>query len=199
MVAQVGCGVLDSSRIPKGGYDALRRASQPLHVALEHDGRQPAALWIFNDTMQGYANAVVSCTVRDVLGTVLFEGKQPFDVVANASQKVGAASWGLPPDDCAQVELRLLSATGEVIAENHYSHPFRPSRRPQGYPWKFDPYLGTKVFNRPDAPSLADYNINRMLKLIPLSAREQLAEWGMRQKMPLWFVSFVALISESLL
>jgi beta-mannosidase len=38
LVPQVGCGVLDSHRQPKGGYDALRCASKPLQVALEHDG-----------------------------------------------------------------------------------------------------------------------------------------------------------------
>ncbi len=199
MVPQVGCGVLDSSRIPKGGYGALRLASQPLHVALEHDAQKPTALWVFNDTMQAYPDAVVTCTVRDVLGTVLYQDGQPFAVGANASQRVCAANWGVASDDCAQVELAILDADGKVLTENFYSHPFRPTPRPHGYPWRFDPYLGTKVFNRPDAPSLADYNINRVLKLIPLSAREQLAEWGMRQKMPLWLVSQIAHISEFLL
>ncbi len=199
MVPQVGCGVLDSSRIPKGGYEALRCASQPVHVALEHDGRQPAALWIFNDTMQNYPDALITCTVQDANGKVLFEDKQSFNVAANASQKVGAAAWGLSADDCARVELALLTADGTLIAGNVYVHPFKPTPRPHGYPWRFDPYLGTKVFNRPDAPSLADYDINRVLKLIPLSAREQLAEWGMRQKMPLWLVSRIAHISEFVL
>jgi beta-mannosidase len=197
MVPQVGCGVLDSSRIPKGGYEALRRASQPVHVALEHDGRQPSALWVFNDTIQTYPDATIKWTVWNAKGKVLVEGQQPFNVAANASQKVCATAWNVTPD--ARVELTLLTANGEVIAENLYVHPFKPTPRPQGYPWKFDPYLGTKVFNHVDAPSLADYNINRALKLIPLGAREQLAEWGMRQKMPLWLVSRIALISEFLL
>ena len=197
MVPQVGCGVLDSSRIPKGGYEALRRASQPVHVALEHDGRKPAALWVFNDTMQTYPNATVRWTVWDARGSVLIEGQQPFNVAANASQKVCLTVWDVTPD--ARVELTLVTAEGGAIAENLYVHPFTLTPRPSGYPWKFDPYLGTKVFNRPDAPSLADYNINRALKLIPLSAREQLAEWGMRQKMPLWLVSRIALISELIL
>lgn len=199
MVPQVGCGVLDSSRIPKGGYEALRRASQPLHVSLEHDAKQPTALWVLNDTMQDYPNAVVRWTLRDANGKVLLEDKQTFNVQANASQRVCDTVWGSAVDHCARLELSLLAADGTVLTENDYGHPFKPTPRPHGYPWRFDPYLGTKVFNRPDAPSLADYNINRALKLIPLSAREQLAEWGMRQKMPLWFVSYVAMISEFLL
>jgi hypothetical protein len=78
-------------------------------------------------------------------------------------------------------------------------HPFQPTLRPHGYPWKFDPYLGTKVFDRPGAPSLADYNINKGLKLIPLTVREHLAEWGMRQKMPIWLVSLIARLGDVLL
>ncbi len=195
MVPQVGCGVLDANRIPKGGYAALQRASQPLHVALEHDGRQAAAVWVYNDTMQAYPNALISWVVRDAAGNVLVEGKQAFDVTANASQKVCAVA----PTDCARVELTLHTAAGDLATDNVYTHPFRPTPRPEGYPWKFDPYLGTKVFNKPDAPSLADYNVNRVLKMIPLTVREGLAEWGMRQKMPLWLVSRLAQVGDRLL
>ena len=49
LVPQVGCGVLNSERQPKGGYAALQKASAPLQVALEHDGRRIHALWVFND------------------------------------------------------------------------------------------------------------------------------------------------------
>ncbi len=199
MVPQVGCGVLDSNRIAKGGYEALKRASQPLLVSLEHNGKRPKALWIFNDTVQAYPKAVVRWTVKDASGKLLLDNQQTFDVAANAAQKVCAAEWELPAGDCARVELTLADADGQVISENAYAHPFQPTPRPKGYPWKFDPYLGTKVFNRADAPSLADYNINNVLKYMPLSMRENLAEWGMRQKMPLWFVSFVAMVSEYVL
>lgn len=199
MVPQVGCGVLDSNRNPKGGYDALRCASQPLLVSLEHDGHKPSALWVLNDTQLVYPKAVIGWRVLDAGGKVLLEGKQPFDVKANASQKVCAAAWNITPVDCARVELTLHNADGTLLVENHYKHPFQPIPRPEGYPWKFDPYLGTKVFNKPDAPSLADYNVNRVLKLIPLPVREGLAEWGMRQKLPLWLVSRLAQVGDRLL
>ncbi|MBA3872340.1 MAG: hypothetical protein H0X30_24630, partial [Anaerolineae bacterium] len=199
MIPQVGCGVLDSNRNAKGGYGALQRASQPLHVALEHNGKRPASLWIFNDTMQAYPKAVVRWTVRDANGQILLDDKQSFDVEANSVQKVCDTGWNVVPNDCARVELSLIDANGQVLSENAYKHPFQPSPRPEGYPWKFDPYLGTKVFNRPDAPSLADYNINKALKLIPLPVREHLAEWGMRQKMPIWLVSGIAKLGDVLL
>ena len=199
MVPQVGCGVLDSNRNPKGGYDALRRASQPLLVSLEHDGHKPSALWVLNDTQLVYPKAVIGWRVLDAAGKVLLEGKQPFDVAPNAAQRVSAVAWEIAPADCARVELSLYSADGTLLVENHYKHPFQPTPRPEGYPWKFDPYLGTKVFNKPDAPSLADYNVNRVLKLIPLPVREGLAEWGMRQKLPLWLVSRLAQVGDRLL
>ncbi|MBN8219080.1 MAG: 2-oxo acid dehydrogenase subunit E2, partial [Spirochaetes bacterium] len=40
----------------------------------------------------------------------------------------------------------------------------------------FDPYLGTKVFDRADAPSLVDQNANRLLRRIPVTLREAIAE-----------------------
>jgi beta-mannosidase len=199
MVPQVGCGVLDSNRIPKGGYAALKQASQPLMLSLEHDGRQPSAIWVLNDTMQTYSDARIRWTVRDASGKALLEGQQTFDVSANAAQKVCTTIWNIPASQCARVELTLISASGETLSETVYAHPFQPTPRPKDYPWKFDPYLGTKVFNRPDAPSLADYNINNFLKYMPLSMRENLAEWGMRQKLPIGFASFIAQISEYLL
>jgi beta-mannosidase len=199
MIPQVGCGVLDANRIPKGGYEAVKRASQPLHVALEHDGKRPAALWIFNDTMQVHPKAVVRWTVRDASGQVLLEDKQAFDVEANIVQRVCDTGWNVVPKECARVELKLTDASGTTLSENVYQHPFQPTRRPKGYPWKFDPYLGTKVFDRPDAPSLADYSVKNFLKLMPLAMREHLAEWGMRQKMPIWLVSLIARLGDVLL
>ncbi len=192
LVPQVGCGVLDSARRPKRGYQALQRASQPLQVALEHDGRRPIAVWVFNDTPQVYANAVVSWQVYDEMGRLLLEGAQPFDVAANASQRVMPVQWNVAPADCARVTLTLHDVGGELLAENAYDRPFQPMARPRGYPWKFDPYLGCKVFDRPDAPSLADQSSNPLIRLVPLAVREAVAEWALRQKLPLWMLSAIS-------
>lgn len=195
-VPQVGCGVLDSNCLPKGGYDALRRASQPLHVALEHDGKRPYALWVYNDTPQAYADVTVRCTVRDENGSSLFKQDYPCHIRANASQRIATADWGMVARQADRVELALCGADGGVLAENFYAHPFQPTLRPRGYPWKFDPFLGTKVFDRAGAPSLADHNINRLFKLVPLVLRHQIAEWAMRQKLPLWLLSSIARFSD---
>ncbi len=192
LVPQVGCGVLDANRKPKPGYEALRQASQPLHVALEHDGRRAYAVWIFNDTPTAYPGAVVRWTVRDADGQISDEGQQPFDVAANGSQRVIAAAWS--PPESISIDLALVDQDGGVLAANYYPHPFQPSRRPKGYPWKFDPTLGTKVFDRPGAPSLADVGASRFLRLIPLSVREQVAEWVLRQKLPPRLLSIIAQI-----
>jgi beta-mannosidase len=199
LVPQVGCGVLDSQRQPKGGYDALRQASQPLHIALEHDGRNPRALWIFNDTPHSHLGAVASWKVYDSEARILLEDEMSFDVIANASQWVIETNWGLIPAECARVELTLRDADGTILTRNTYSNPFQPLVRPQGYPWKFDPYLGFKVFNRPDAPSLADQSANRIVRWVPLTVREHMAEWILRQSLPTWLVSAVAKVVDRLL
>ncbi|MBZ0290257.1 MAG: hypothetical protein K8I30_21715, partial [Anaerolineae bacterium] len=65
LVPQIGCGVLDAQRMPKGGYEALCRASRPLQVALEHDGHRPVALWVFNDTLCVHQNALIRWHILD--------------------------------------------------------------------------------------------------------------------------------------
>ena len=158
LVPQVGCGVLDSARLPKGGYDALRRASAPLHVALEHDGRRPIALWVFNDTQMAYTGAVLRWHIFDAAGGLRAEGETTADIAANGSQRIIGADWTISPADCAAITLTLHAADGQTLCANRYEHPFQPLPRPRGYPWKFDPYLATKVFDRPGAPSLNHEN-----------------------------------------
>ncbi len=199
LVPQVGCGVLDSCRVPKGGYAALKRASQPLHVLLEHDGRHPLALWIVNDLPRAYPAVQVVWQLEAADGALLLAGETTFDVAANQSQRVIAADWHIAPADCARVRLSVSSADGALLCENAYDHPFQPPSRPSGYPWKFDPYLGTKVFDRPDAPSLADHGVSPALRLIPLPVRESVAEWALRQHLPIPLVSLIARLGDVLL
>ncbi|MBZ0287691.1 MAG: hypothetical protein K8I30_08755, partial [Anaerolineae bacterium] len=110
---------------------------------------------------------------------------------------VMAARW--PAADCAQIILRAYSAAGELLCENAYNRPFQPLGRPAGYPWKFDPYLGTKVFNRPDAPSLADQSGSALVRALPLPLRETFAEWMLRQSLPTRWVSRVARVVDAIL
>lgn len=196
LAPQVGCGVLDVERRPKGGYAALKRASQPVLPVLEHDGRQPGALWVLNDTPRAYPGARLAWRVYDGDGRVLLEESQQVDVGANGAQRVAACEWALSPARCARVELALYDADGEVVSENLYHHPFQPSPRPKGYPWKFDTYLGCKTFDRPGAPSMVDHNITPLFKLVPVWMRENIAEWALRQRLPVWFLSAVSRVAE---
>lgn len=199
LVPQVGCGVLDAHRVPKGGYEALRRASLPLLVSLEHDGRQPVALWVFNDSQQAHPGGLIRWQVENAAGHRLEEGQSRFDIQANQSQRVLSVSWAVKPSECARIKLQAYDAAGNLLSENAYDHPFQPPRRPAGYPWKFDPYLGTKVFDRPNAPSLADQSANRLFKLVPLGLRESLAEIGLRQKLPSRALSLIAGVVDRVL
>ncbi len=197
LVPQVGCGVLDADRHPKGGYEALRRASQPLHIALENIGSHLIALWVFNDTMQAYEEVMVRWRILDGKGNTLLDGEyNHFDLRANASQRVMRINWPIRREKWTRIELTLSDADGKLLAENHYPYPFHPYTRPRGYPWKFDRYLGTKVFDRPDAPSLADGGVAPFFKIVPLKVRETVAEWALRQQLPNRFTSAVARILD---
>ncbi|MCK6579678.1 MAG: hypothetical protein L6Q98_16410 [Anaerolineae bacterium] len=198
-VPQVGCGVLDSRRLPKAGYAALRRASQPLLIMLEHDGRRPRALWALNDTPRAYTGARLDWRATDADGLVLLEGEQVFDVAPNVSQRLYPMRWAFDPRACQQFVLRLTAADGELLCENVYRQPFARRRRPAGYPWKFDLYLGTKVFDRAGAASLADSGVSPAVRLVPLKVREAFAERVLRQRLPNWVVTRLAWIADALL
>jgi hypothetical protein len=196
LAPSVGCGMLDVARREKSAYAALRQASTPLQVSLEHDGRRPIALWIFNDTLHEYPQAVIRWVIRGPGGAVLLDGETPCSVGSNQSQHVGRAAWTIDPAEAESVELRLIGPQGAILAENSYPRPFDLPSRPAGYPWKFDPVLGCKVFDRPGAPSLADLGAKGLVRLIPLRLRERIAEWGLRQQFPAWLLSAVNQIGK---
>jgi len=192
LIPQIGCGVLDSCRLPKAAYEALQLACQPLHVSLEHDGRRPYALWVFNDTLHAYPQTVVRWEVRDPQDKVIEAGQTQANVRPNASQRVMPINWTVLPANCAAITLTLRDCSGNILSSNRYQKPFQPLRRPRGYPWQYDSVLGTKVFDRPGAASLADQHTNPVLKIVPLAVREACAEWVLRQRLPTWFVSTIA-------
>ncbi len=196
LVPQVGCGVVDAHHRLKSGYEALRLASQPLHIALEHNGRRPFAVWIFNDLDQAFAGATVGWQILDPHDRLLLEGQTAFDVAANCPQRVMDARWKLPRGRCARVILTIKDHDGNLLASNTYAHPFQPLKRPAGYPWKFDPYLGIKVFDAPDAPSLAEVGSPPPLRIIPLFLRERFTEYVLRQQFPVWLASSIARIVD---
>jgi hypothetical protein len=170
----------------------LQVASQPLHVALQHDGRKPYAWWVFNDTPDEYPEILAECRIVDRERRLRYEAKKSICVAANRSQRIGDANWPVPASQCYRIELTLRNGDGIVLASNHYDQPFQPMRRPKGYPWKFDPFLGCKVFDLPGASSLADQNLKPVLKLIPIAIRERFAEWALRQRLPPPVLSWVA-------
>ena len=198
IVPQVGCGVLDSNRVPKGGYAALKHASQPLLPMLEHDGRQTYALWVLNDTPAAYPAARLTWTVTDSTGAVRLSGETTLDVPTNESYRVAAANWTVPAADCALVTLALYAADGVLLSDNQYTSPLTPLPRPRGYPWKFDRELGMKVFDKPGAPSLVDASGNPFFQRLPLRLREAVAEWALRQHLPTRLVSMIGRVSELL-
>ncbi|MBN1965335.1 MAG: hypothetical protein JW910_11870, partial [Anaerolineae bacterium] len=196
LVPQIGCGVVDAAGVCKGGYAALQRASQPILPALEHDGKRLRALWVFNDTAIAYPDATAQWAIYAADGQLRLEGSSPVDVPANSVRRVMPVNVANDPAACTRIRLTLRDAQGDVLAANEYVRPLEPRVRPRGYPWKFDPYLGFKVFDRPGAPSLVDQSSNGLIRLVPLSIREPLAEWGMRQKLPLRVLSLAARLTR---
>jgi beta-mannosidase len=180
----VGCGALDALRRPKGGYDALKLASQPVHFFMEHDGRRPVALWAVNDTPADMEELVAGWHVEDAAGEALEAGEIRVNLPAGSLVKVCDADWrlGKRAKGC-MVTLTLAGVSSETLVRNVYARPFEARPRPPGYPWNYDPYLGVKVFDQPGARSIVAPVNHRLLRpFAPLA--HAVAEWALRQELP---------------
>ena len=127
---------------------------------------------------------------------MLLEQSVLWNVAANASQEVLPIKWSVLPSQCARVELVLVDSQGTILAKNHYDTPFQGHTRPKGYPWKFDFDLGTKVYDKPGALSLASEGNNKILKFVPLPIQERLAEWVLRRHLTSRVASLLAKVFD---
>ena len=151
---QVGCGVLDAARRPKAAYEAVRAASQPVHVLLERDANGPVALWAVNDQRRPLVECLVEWEfVRDG-GGVVSRGSAQVDLPAMRVIRVALLHW--QPDTASDRRYHLvlrLRHRGAVVDENHYADPFHALPRPAYYPWHFDRRLGMRCYGGPHAQS----------------------------------------------
>jgi beta-mannosidase len=153
---QVGYGVIDAARRPKAAFDAVRSASQPVHVMMEHTGSEPVALWVVNDTQRPLLGCLVEWSLQDERGDVLTRGSAQVDLPAQRTHRVMLLKWQraeqVRGDGVYSVVLRLQH-NGQAIDENRYDDPFHPLPRPRNYPWSYDPQFGMRCYGGPHAQS----------------------------------------------
>ena len=149
---QVGCGVLDARRRPKAAFEALKSASQPVHVFLEYTASGPVAVWVVNDIAQPLIRCLVEWQVWGEGEVPITRGSAQVDIPAQRAHRVALLAWTPAPDRPCKVVLRLLQ-NDRVVDENRYDDPFRPLPRPAGYPWHMDPAIGMRCFGGPHAQS----------------------------------------------
>ena len=149
---QVGCGVLDVARRPRPSFEALKAASQPVHIMMEYTGAGPVALWAINDLRRPLLKCLAEWEVRDARGSVLTRGSAQEDIPAQRAHRISLLRWAVDPAEEYVVYLRL-SHRGEVVSENLYKDPFHIQPRPAHYPWDLDPVLGMRCYGGPHAQS----------------------------------------------
>jgi beta-mannosidase len=149
---QVGCGVLDAKRRPRTAYQALKLASQPVHVMLEYTPYCPKALWVVNDLARPLLRCLVEWKVQDDEGQVVTHGAAQEDIPAQRAHRVTLLTWNIDRTKSYQVWL-CLTQKGQKLAENHYDDLFNFPPRPANYPWHFDPVLGMRCYGGPHAQS----------------------------------------------
>ena len=149
---QVGCGVLDVARRPRLAFEALKAASQPVHIMMEYTRAGPVALWAINDLPRPLLKCLAEWEVRDRHGSVVTRGSAQEDVPAQRAHRIALLRWAVDPAEEYVVHLRLIHR-GEVVSENVYEDPFHIQARPAHYPWDLDPVLGMRCYGGPHAQS----------------------------------------------
>jgi beta-mannosidase len=149
---QVGYGVIDAAHRPKAAFEAVKSASQPVHVLMEYTVSEPVALWVVNDTRKPLLDCLVEWRLEDERGEVVTRGSAQIDAPAQRAHRVMLLPWRVREDRAYTITLRLLHR-GQVIDENQYNDPFHPLPRPKAYPWSFDPQFGMRCYGGPHAQS----------------------------------------------
>jgi beta-mannosidase len=149
---QVGCGALDVARRPRPAFEALKAASQPVHVMMEYTAAGPVAIWVINDLPRPLLRCLVEWEVRDGTESVVTRGSAQEDIPAQRAHRISLLRWAVDPDKQYAVHLRLLHQR-EVLSENLYQNPFHIQARPAHYPWDFDPLLSMRCYGGPYAQS----------------------------------------------
>lgn len=120
--------VLDAYRTPKRGFEALRRAMQPVLPSVVYTGdRFPAGtpftldLWVVNDLPRPFMDATLRwCLIGRGLQPV--HGQQRVDLTPDSSQRVTALTADLdlaPGSYC--LELRLEDVEGRLLGDNEFT------------------------------------------------------------------------------
>lgn len=148
MFPQIGLGVMDYYRNPKGGYYALAEAFEPIIISFEH--RETArAIWVVNDLQERFPDCEASWSVLSPEGNKITSGNVRFDLPADKAVRVARfnySEWPLEPGQDCTVLLTLTQEGGTTLASNRYQNPFKFPRRPQGYPMLFNEETGMKVY-----------------------------------------------------
>jgi beta-mannosidase len=149
---QVGCGVLDVARRARPAFEALKTASQPVHVMMEYTASGPVALWVVNDLSRPLLRCLVEWELRNEQGDVVTRGSAREEIPAQRAHRAALLAWRIDPEVRYTVSIRLLQ-NDQVLDENTYEDPFHMPPRPQGYPWHIDPVLGMRCYGGPHAKS----------------------------------------------
>lgn len=149
---QVGCGVLDYARRARPAFEALKCASQPVHIMMEYTAAGPEALWVINDLNRPLLRCLAEWEVQNSKGEIITRGSAQEDIPAQRAHRMSILTWNVEKGHPYVIVLKL-SRRGELLDENRYEDPFHMPARPSHYPWDYDPVLGMRCYGGPHAQS----------------------------------------------
>lgn len=123
----INWGVVDYWRNPKPAYAALTEAYQPVLPSIEWTKESYTAgdsavfgLWIINDLWRTYLNAEYKASLyKD--GESVSTNSQTINIKEDSSQKLDDFNVTLLLAGDYTLQTSVLSSSGELIAQNHYS------------------------------------------------------------------------------
>ncbi len=138
-------GVHDWWGTPKPAFTALLESNQPRLVMIQRTAQRLRSILVVNDTTEPLENVSVSWRIASA-GHVIHEGSVLVDVPENGrltiqELDVDAASGA------SEADLAIRSASGRLIARNHYSQLFLHPAHIAGHPGRMSHELGMRLYS----------------------------------------------------
>ena len=140
-------GVYDWWGVPKEGLRAFEETNMPIAIIMRPEGYSGAKLWVVNDLLTAYEDAVLRYTVTNAEGDLVAEGEKKLDIPADGLVDAGQIEIQWNPDCIYNTYLTLTSNDGEVIAFNRYHDPLHVPPHPAGHYHRMSHELGVRLYH----------------------------------------------------
>jgi beta-mannosidase len=138
-------GVYDWWGMPKEGLKALQESNNPISILMYYKDK-PGSVWVVNDLLEAYPEAVVEWLVTDDKGTAVDSGSKNVNITEDSRIKITDLSFEVDDGRNYKVCLYLKDSRGRILARNIYNDAFHHPAHPKGHPERMSHETGMRLY-----------------------------------------------------